>query len=181
MSDVDEDEVVASRVIEPDWWMLARDETDEWVLKPEHLALVERILTVSLFDRRRHVHCCELMPSYEHWPVGYIVVFKPDLEITDQDREAVQDAVRRCEADCSVTYRHVASIETALRAAGAGEVYRTPQQAWQLFRTSEKATHQFAHYGETGVPLAETNDDREAAVAEQRSGVLENYFSQEVF
>ena len=76
------DEIEEKPEVVTDWWFLAIDQTKDWNLDLlPHAEHIDKILTVLQFDRNRHVHCCEITPSYECWPVEYKVRFKerPDV------------------------------------------------------------------------------------------------------
>jgi hypothetical protein len=47
----------------PDLWVVKIDEREFWC--ESIIAQTTRIFGVYVFDRRRHVHCCSLTPSYE--------------------------------------------------------------------------------------------------------------------
>ena len=65
--------------------------------------------TVYLVDLNRHVHCCELTPSYECHPLGFVPKVYPDDELA---REALQVELDELLADENVIYIHVHSLKT---------------------------------------------------------------------
>lgn len=163
--------------IEPDWWFVAINQTADWHLEARLMAQVESIRTVYLFDRRRHVRCCELTPSYECWPVSYAVICKETA--TDLQREEIDVAVNAMLRDEYVCYFHVAHMEQRMASAGVPSV-QTDAPASRHFG-SERDPFVFHRYGESGVPLSDTNDDREKAADEQRESVMEWYHQREIF
>lgn len=162
--------------VEPDWWFVAVDKTKDWSNEPCLIQQVESIRTVFLFDRRRHVHCCEITPSYECWPVSYAVHCKETA--TDMQREEIDGDFRVMLGDEEVTYYHSSHIEAHMRLASVPK--ETTPVCGEVFGI-ERQLMRFAYYGESGVPLSATNDDREKAVTEQRDAILEWYHQREIF
>ncbi len=120
-------------LLRPDYCLYLMDETQHWQLQPELMAKIERIVTIYLFDRKRHVHCCELTPSYELWPVETRAELKPEFadggRAADNLRDAIDSEIQRW-ADHSVRYAHVADMEPQL----------TPEQEHK----------KWYHYGDPG-------------------------------
>lgn len=106
-----------------------RDETANWL----DAELIERcggkIIGVYLFDERRHVHCCEITPSYEmeflqsipyrhrECPAGPSLSEEmEELAVAqwERDREEVEGLLRKGDAEGSepVSYFHVRSVKT---------------------------------------------------------------------
>ena len=90
-----------------------------WQLPPEHSAVIDWIETVWLFDKNVHVHCCEITPSYELWPLETRVRFKDsfDQDANESLRDRFEEDVRGWSAD-EVEYRHVSDLDWFLAKEG---------------------------------------------------------------
>lgn len=169
-----------------DWWFLAVDQTEDWNLPllPHH-EHIERIMTVMQFDLNRLVHCCDITPSYECWPVQYLVIFKDQEALSEREferiRELVEQEVNALHYSEGVTYYHVSYLEQRMQRVAVPSKPEKPKRPPALFGMDFVTGWAFAHYGETGVPLKDTNDDLEQAYAEQRETVLEWYHQREIF
>ena len=60
---------IETHTMRPDFHLVVEPHNLEYWNLPEHIDKIESIETVWLFDRNVHVHCCELTPSFEMWPV----------------------------------------------------------------------------------------------------------------
>ncbi len=99
--------------LRPDFHLIAvPHNTEHWNL-PELLPKIARIETVYLFDKNVHVHCCEITPSYELWPVATRAILKPEFADDDVLREEV-DAVMQENQYRDVNYRHVRAVDPLL-------------------------------------------------------------------
>lgn len=103
-------------IIRPDWWLVRLDITAHVTMSLLWTSAVESFGEVYLFDRNRHVRCCELTPSYEMHPVELSTRFQPGCP--DAAREQVLEEVQ---ADASmqereVKYLHVQDVEQKLAA-----------------------------------------------------------------
>lgn len=94
----------------PDICVIALDETGVWELSAlPNSEVIDKMAGVYLFDRNRHVHACEITPSYELWPMYDEFVMKPDHQ-NHEDLEALEDEVRSA-FDSTVGYYHVSDID----------------------------------------------------------------------
>jgi hypothetical protein len=82
---------------------------DHWNI-PEVIDKIENIETVYLFDKRVHVHCCELTPSYELWPVETRINLKAEHTDNEKLREETDEIARRW-ADDEIRYVHVHTVD----------------------------------------------------------------------
>ena len=69
-----------------DVWVVAIDETEYWTLKPEDMALIERIETVYMFDRNTVTYLCSPDKNYWMIPVEQRAIFKDGVSDHDIDR-----------------------------------------------------------------------------------------------
>ena len=101
----DENEV---KVI-PEIRVLKADETEYWC--DEIKAKVKRIFGVYVFDWRRHVHCCELTPSYECHFVEDQAEYVDGL--SDGEIDKLDDLIREAQAhNDPVRYYHCSNIDS---------------------------------------------------------------------
>ncbi len=88
----------------PDLRIFRQDTTRHW--SADMQARAEKFFDVYIFDKRKHVHCCELTPSYE---MNYIGPTWEDVKSDDDEDlcEDVMDAV----IDDNTQYVHVSSVK----------------------------------------------------------------------
>jgi len=101
----------------PEFHAYRRDVSEHYTHSPEGRALLDRcggmIYDVFVFDYRRHVHCCEMTPSYELWYVETI----PGGETHEDDadfpyHEDLDEALREANLHSpQVIYIHCHSID----------------------------------------------------------------------
>lgn len=73
--------------------VIAMDETEWYVLKPEHAKYVSKVYGVYLYDKNSHTHICSMTPSYWLIHLYNIVVLSAEGERLGQDaRDAVKEA-----------------------------------------------------------------------------------------
>jgi hypothetical protein len=114
--------------LRPNFYLVAiRHNMEHWNIPANLLQYIERIETVWLFDRNVHVHCCEITPSYELWPIETRAIFTDHLErclvdgpeeelvTIEKIRDEIDEFVRTGE-DYEVSYRHVAPMDRFLLA-----------------------------------------------------------------
>ncbi len=145
--------MTAEHTLRPDFHLvvIAQNLERDWNL-PEYIDKIERIESVFLFDKNVHVHCCELTPSYELWPVETRVIFKPDFDqdANEELRDEIEEVVRRAD-EPEVEYHHVG-----------------PHDRWMAARPA-----QVKHLGDTGdgVSYDETSyDDQRREAIEHCQG-----------
>lgn len=72
--------------------------------------IVRAIRSVYVYDRNRHVHACELTPSYELHHLYDTIVFMDGIDYPDDD--VIQELAEKYECNIGdVEYRHVSSID----------------------------------------------------------------------
>ena len=96
-----------AREIVPAIHVIAMEETANWC--EEIRTRAGRLFSVYLYDRRRHVHACELTPSYElHF---YKTVFTAEFPKTaegEQERDDLEREIMLADAQTEpVSYLHV--------------------------------------------------------------------------
>lgn len=114
--------------LRPDFHLVViRHNMEHWNIPANLRQHIERIETVWLFDRNVHVHCCEITPSYELWPIETRAIFtdhierclvdgpEEELATIDKIRDEIDELVRTGE-DYEVSYRHVAAMDRFLKA-----------------------------------------------------------------
>ena len=97
----------------PEWYAYRRDVSEYYTESEEGRALLERcggkIYEIYVFDFRRHVHCCELTPSYELWYVESIPGGEEPEGQYDQD---LYEALREANLESPhVIYVHTYAID----------------------------------------------------------------------
>lgn len=92
--------------------VVALDETRYWELPERFKPHVERIETVYAYDKNLAVHCCELTPSHELWPVETRAVTTDDA--SEQMRDAISEMVLGQEPP-EVIYMHVGSVRELVK------------------------------------------------------------------
>jgi hypothetical protein len=98
------------RDIPMDWRIVRFDETayynEAWL--KEHK--VVKCWSFYVYDKNRHVHLCEITPSYELWTVAFD--FQCADDASDEDNESAWEAMLEAESgDEDVTYMHVSTID----------------------------------------------------------------------
>ena len=94
-----------------DAYVVAIDVDPDYVsIDPEDAAIVKGIRQVFVMDRNRHVHCCELAPSYELHPLYDTMVFHDGVDYPDDYRlQELAEKYERNESD--VEYHYVSSFD----------------------------------------------------------------------
>ena len=93
----------------PDLWIVKIEDRDEW-LDRYILDRTARLFSVYVFDRRQHVHICQVTPSYEAYFLGS--QYEASRELTDDEREELEEHIRVGDAQTEpVTYFDVADAE----------------------------------------------------------------------
>ena len=89
-----------------DWRIVKCNQTDycgaEWLA--EHH--VKECGVYYLFDANRHVHICSFTPSAELWPMNAYAIPVDDIELTDEQNEAIGEVeleIMNSEEACSYT------------------------------------------------------------------------------
>lgn len=98
-------------VIKKDYHWIKIDQTHYW--NKEFLEMIgpdTRIISTFVFDHNSVTHCCELTPSYELHLAG--TEYKTSRELSDTEREEIDDKIMMAEMDGSdVEYHHCSSID----------------------------------------------------------------------
>jgi hypothetical protein len=92
-----------------DIWLLVQDETEYWNLDPQHMAMIERIEGVYLYDKNQVTHCCEVTASYCLLFVENRAVFKPD--VSEEDIDEIDGIIRGVPQEQDVTYMHCHTVD----------------------------------------------------------------------
>ena len=98
------------RDIPMDWRIVRFDDTryygEDWLRERK----ITRCLSYYIYDKNRHVHLCEITPSYELWKVSFD--FESAEDATDEEREtAWGDMLDAENGDEDVTYMHVSTVD----------------------------------------------------------------------
>lgn len=94
-------------------WMLAKiDQTQNWTDCPES-RFAGCIFGVFVFDRDKHVHCCEFTPSYElHWVEDQFDGTPEFFALPEEEKERINDWVMEAARDTPlVCYYHTHVID----------------------------------------------------------------------
>jgi hypothetical protein len=99
------------KVIKKDYHWIKIDQTKHWNKK--FLATIgpdARIIATFVFDHNSATHCCEITPSYKLHLAG--TEFKTSRELSDAEREDIEDKISAAEADCEdIEYHHCSTID----------------------------------------------------------------------
>jgi hypothetical protein len=98
--------------------IFVRNETEHWVEEMQQKA-GGAIFRAYLFDSLRHVHACELTPSYELYPLY-------TTPARDDEEGSVEEEIRCAEDNGEVIYIHVRSLD----AVDEGSFYDCGEQTW---------------------------------------------------
>ncbi len=113
-------------MILPHFFLFLSDETDYWLDEE----LVERcggsILGAYLFNANRHVHCCELTPSYEMEFLGSIPGNPKPHSEQEVDRIDM-DLVDGDQGSDPISYVHVSSVNLTK----CTDVWKLDGREWQ--------------------------------------------------
>jgi hypothetical protein len=100
--------------LRPDFHLVVEPHNLEYWNIPEYRDKIASIETVWLFDRNVHVHCAELTPSYEMWPVETRVNLKVAFADEEELRNDIEDIVHS-NSDYDIGYQHVHDVEAWLK------------------------------------------------------------------
>ena len=92
-----------------DFYVMRIDERHAWT--GDVAEKCDAILTAYFFDRSKHVHACELTPSFEAWTIGHEA--HPREGLSEREADAVHEAVMSVHDD-SIRYFHVSFVERML-------------------------------------------------------------------
>jgi len=84
------------------------DESEYWNKEITDKVKNGKIYTVYIYNPNKHVHCCELTPSYELYFVGYD--YCPKENLSEKEIENLDDNIRTSETE-PVSYYHVHDID----------------------------------------------------------------------
>jgi len=101
--------------IKKDYHWVKIDQTKNWNAKfLDEIGPDARIISTFVFDHNSATHCCEITPSYELHLAG--TEFQTSRELSDAEREEIEDKISAAEADCEdVEYHHCSSIDDKKR------------------------------------------------------------------
>jgi hypothetical protein len=107
----------AKSVAKKDYHWIKIDQTKQWNSKfVATIGKDARIIATFVFDHNSATHCCELTPSYELHLAG--TEFTTSRELSDAEREEIEDRVRVGESECDdVEYHHCSSIDDKKRSS----------------------------------------------------------------
>jgi hypothetical protein len=106
------------------------DETDHWIDDIQKRA--GAVWVAYMFDSLRHVHACEITPSYELWPLYATAWNRTGNDEVDEELES--EIIQWVGSD--VEYHHVSSIERlpAARFYDCGEEEHDDDETWEEIR-----------------------------------------------
>ena len=81
---------------------------------------LKRCWTYFAFDKNRHVHVCELTPSYELWPAEFD--YECEEGADEDQRQAVFEELLRAFNDREVEYVHVRDLDAPKNAENVRKV-----------------------------------------------------------
>lgn len=93
--------------IPPDWHIIKIDERQHW--RDDLRAKTTAIYSVYALDRSSRTFICEATPSYALWWIGYDA--EPIDGLSDEDQEALFEAVECSAQDQAVDYMHVSRVD----------------------------------------------------------------------
>jgi hypothetical protein len=92
-----------------DVWCVAFNETEDWHLDDNDMALIERIESIYYYDTTHATYLCEFTPSYEMAFVQYRVHFKPGVD--DDDRDRIDQVVMSQFVEQNIVYYHCHEVD----------------------------------------------------------------------
>lgn len=104
----------------PELWVVKIKETEHWNKAFVKENKIKNIYGVYAFNRKKHVHACELTPSYEfNYLEKQVVMVDEDKEMNEDEqeeyeriRDIAEDEVRAASVqDDNVIYHHVRNVE----------------------------------------------------------------------
>jgi hypothetical protein len=99
--------------VKPDWYLVKIDERRHW--REDIQAQTKEMYGVYAFDRNRHVHCCELTPSYELHFIANDYVEIEEVADDESKRDALNDLVLSAFNDDPVSYVWASRIEQMMK------------------------------------------------------------------
>jgi hypothetical protein len=93
--------------IKSDWRCVGVDYTQHWNMTASDKALIERIISVYIYDANECTHLCELTPSHFLIGLHHSVHFTP--EATEEDCERIYGFVD--DSPCEDIYLHCSAVE----------------------------------------------------------------------
>lgn len=119
--------------IHPHWKVVAIDETHCWT--PVIVTKTGRLWGLYLFDANRHVHCCELTPSYEMWFVETVTERQISDELDGDIRTWSQEADEGC------SYFHCSDIDR-MDPGWFCDLGETPLEEDQIYDEAQSAMYE---------------------------------------
>lgn len=96
----------------PHWKIFCRNETAYWNEGFLSDCGIHKVWGLYLFDANHPVHCCELTPSYELWPLDSSFVMDSTINnVSDRVWERIAEADQ---GDREVTYYHCNILDQAM-------------------------------------------------------------------
>lgn len=94
--------------MKPAFFILKLDETEYWCQEVKDKA--KKIFGIYLFDKNKHVHCCELTPSYE---CTFVKSEWTDSDLSDEEQEELDSLIMHgnMETINTVSYFHTYVID----------------------------------------------------------------------
>jgi len=100
---------------------------------------IDRVMGQYAYDAAKHVHCCEVTPSYELTFIRYEPVYVEGYEPDEETRERIEDELRGASPDDGVIYRHVRSIDRIEEVAELSDI--PSGKAWRMTWNKEEERH----------------------------------------
>jgi hypothetical protein len=107
-------EKIIKEIKKTNWTAIELDQTEYW--RDDIKKACGKIMTVYVYDKSVHIHCCEGAPSYYLIPVySYPIYPNHVYDMPDKEREEYmekyEDDIRQGDADDSPAYYHVSNID----------------------------------------------------------------------
>jgi len=96
--------------IVPEIVVVRIEETSNWNVDFLRENGIVKMFGVYVYDRRKHVHCCELMPSYELHFVEHQYELAPGIEHDDEQLDCLDEEIRLQDTE-QVQYYHTRVID----------------------------------------------------------------------
>lgn len=122
--------------IKPHFKVVAINETSDW--RDDFIVKCGRLYGLYLFDVNRHVHCCELTPSYEL----HFIETVAEKEIDDYTDALLREANAQCQRD--VEYYHCNVIDR-MHESSFVHVYPSDKVEYESYEALLQDMLEFVH------------------------------------
>ncbi len=95
--------------IKPEWLYVKIDETKYWGDNSPAKLLGKKLVATYAYNKNSVTYCCSFMPSY--WMVYLGTEAQYDEELTDEQRELIDNSIREAETEDQCSYFHCLDVD----------------------------------------------------------------------